>query len=139
MVRGPGPGKEGSLRAGSRTRATFLLVGTAAGAVSSLALEAGSEGLEPTLLFLRGDGNADGKVDFQDAVHILRHLFSGDRALQCPKASDLNDDGEINLTDAVCLIEFLFRGGNLPAYPYPQCGIDPTSDGLSCGLEACSR
>lgn len=113
----------------------------AMGAVSSLpreAAEAGSEGHDLLPLFLRGDGNMDGKVDFQDAVHILRHLFSGGRALDCPKSSDLNDDGEINLTDAVCLLNFLFRGGDLPAYPYPQCGIDPTSDGLGCGLEACS-
>jgi len=116
-------------------------MGVAMGAACSLAreaAEAGSEGLERSLQFLRGDGNVDGRVDFQDAIHILRHLFSGDRALECPKASDLNDDGQINLTDAVCLLDFLFRGGSLPAYPYPQCGIDPTSDGLSCGLEACS-
>ena len=38
-------------------------------------------------------------------------------------------DGTVNaLTDGLYLLDFGFLGGPAPKPPFPQCGVDPTSD-----------
>ena len=73
--------------------------------------------------FLRGDCNADGSIDIDDAMRILSWLFLGTSSLPCPLACDLNGDGAApNIADAVYLFTYLFSAGASPALPFPNCG-----------------
>ena len=83
--------------------------------------------------FLRGDADGSGKVELADALTVLSNLFLGTKPLGCADAADTNDDGQLSMSDAIHTLSFLFLGGvNMPA-PFPECGVDPTSDALSCG------
>lgn len=83
-------------------------------------------------LFLRGDGNGDGRVNLSDAVAILGGLFLGQDAPGCMDAADANDDGAVDLADPAAILNSLFRGvGPLPA-PSAERGHDPTPDDLDC-------
>jgi len=79
-------------------------------------------------VFIRGDVNADGSVDVTDMSYLMDHLFPPQ--FPCMKAADCNDDGEVDITDVNYLWDNMFSG-NIPA-PYPDCGVDPTPDDLSC-------
>jgi len=85
--------------------------------------------------FIRGDANADRKVDISDAIYILSYLFSGGVTPDCLDALDSDDTGRIDLTDAVRILGFLFQGQQAPASPYPTAGSDASGD----DLEECSR
>jgi len=87
--------------------------------------------ISATICFIRGDSNNDGQVSISDAVAILYYLFGG-QLLSCVKAADVNDDGVVEIVDSIALIDYLFRGGVAPKPPFPQCGVDPSSDELSC-------
>lgn len=85
--------------------------------------------------FLRGDANSDGKVDISDAQIILNYLFDQSEhpiLLPCTDAADANDDGRIDTSDPTWILNFLFQGGSPPKPPYPNPGIDLTSDSLYC-------
>ena len=91
---------------------------------------------EPVLpeapLFVRGDTNQDGSIDIADAIASLTCLFSC--LPVCLSAEDCNDDGVWDIADPVALLGHLFLGtGSLPP-PFPECGVDPTPDGLDCSL-----
>ena len=87
--------------------------------------------------FIRGDTNHDGGVDIGDAIRALQELFSGVPSLGCPDANDANDDGGVDIGDAIGILQFLFSSGSIPM-PFPNCGPDPTSDGLGpCTHAAC--
>ena len=89
--------------------------------------------------FVRGDVNADGKVNISDAVSVLNSLFAGGGATPCAKTADVDDGGRIELTDAVFLLEHLFLGGMTPREPFTSCGFDVTEDSLDCAaFEPCS-
>ncbi len=81
--------------------------------------------------FVRGDVNADGRIDVSDAVGTLYHLFVG-RQLPCLKSADTNDSGDLDLADAIYLLTYLFAGGEPPPPPFPHCGPDTTGDPLTC-------
>jgi hypothetical protein len=82
--------------------------------------------------FVRGDANADGNVDLSDAVATLNYLFLGGEDPSCFDAADADDSGDLSITDAILHLGVLFLGaGSLPP-PYPECGPDPTADGLDC-------
>ncbi len=84
------------------------------------------------LTFVRGDVNADGKVDIADPIYLLSALFRNGSELPCGKAADGNDDGTVDLPDAVALIEYFFSCGAAPPAPFPECGEDQTADELGC-------
>lgn len=84
-------------------------------------------------VFLRGDGNGDGRVDLSDAVAVLNYLFAGG-VLDCGDTADVDDDGEIVITDPIRILNHLFLGEPGPAPPYPKAGTDPTPDELGCEL-----
>ena len=46
--------------------------------------------------------------------------------------ADVNDDGVVNITDLIFLNNFLSFGGPPPPDPFPACGKELTTDGLSC-------
>jgi hypothetical protein len=83
-------------------------------------------------LFIRGDVNGDGKLDISDAIVLLSFLYQVSTEPGCLKSMDANDDGVVDLSDAVYLLNFIFSDGNVPEYPYPNLGIDPTPDSLTC-------
>ena len=82
--------------------------------------------------FLRGDCTGDGNVDISDAVCILNWLFVGEATPGCIAATNTNGDDAANITDATYLLNHLFAGGPGPAQPFPECGVDPTDDDVSC-------
>lgn len=83
-------------------------------------------GFSSTPLFLRGDHDVSGRVDFSDSIGLMRFLFLGDGAALCLDASDADNSGEADISDAVRILTFLFLGGCL-ASPGPEiCGPDPT-------------
>lgn len=83
--------------------------------------------------FIRGDGNADGRVDLSDAVNTLGYLFTRAGVVTCEDAADANDDGVLDISDPVYTLGFLFLGDPPPPGPFPTAGTDPTPDGYHCG------
>jgi hypothetical protein len=82
--------------------------------------------------FIRGDANNNRWLDVGDAIWIVNELYLGGPVAACSDDADSNDDGQLDVSDVVYLLEYLFRAGrSLPA-PFPECGIDPTPDDLSC-------
>ena len=82
--------------------------------------------------FIRGDVDGSGALELTDAVRTLGELFLGLEPSACRDASDTNDDGDVDLSDAVAVLGYLFLGEDAPPAPYPDCGLDPTGDGLDC-------
>jgi len=94
------------------------------------------ETCELAVPFRRGDSNADGESNLSDAISTLSFLFGGEPELDCEKAADTDDDGRVLLTDAIYLLGFLFQGGREPPAPFRDCGLDETSDQLTCSDHA---
>ena len=86
----------------------------------------------PTERFRRGDGDSSGAINITDPIVLLTHLFLGGAPPSCLDAADVDDSGTLNITDAIYNLTFLFLGGSAPPAPFPDCGIDPTIDGLDC-------
>jgi len=82
--------------------------------------------------FLRGDSNADTMVNIADAVHTLSFLFLGGPPSPWDDSADANDDGTLDVADPVFTLGALFLGQGRFPEPYPECGLDPTPDGLEC-------
>jgi len=83
-------------------------------------------------LFVRGEANADGKLDIADMIYILSYEFTlGSRPL-CLKAADITDDGIIDIGDPIAGLNYLFASGRVPPPPLSDCGVDPTADALTC-------
>jgi hypothetical protein len=82
----------------------------------------------------RADANLDGRGDISDAIVILGYLFLGLPATTCLETMDTDDSKVIDITDAIYFLSFLFLGGRAPPPPFPDCGIDPTDDALTCEL-----
>ncbi|MEM7263068.1 MAG: dockerin type I repeat-containing protein [Planctomycetota bacterium] len=86
--------------------------------------------------FVRGDPNLDGSLNIADAIAVLAHLFDG-APLTCDDAIDVNDDGSKDVSDAITILTHLFSSGAAPSAPHPDCGADPTADGLGCDTSNC--
>lgn len=84
--------------------------------------------------FIRGDVNGDANLDIADAVSTLAGLFDPTSPkFSCEKATDSNDDGAIDISDAIFTLAALFTAGApSPSAPFPDCGVDPSMDSLSC-------
>ena len=85
----------------------------------------------PNHKFLRGDANADGKVDMADVMTTLEALFKKSAPLACYRAADANGDGKVNVIDAMYTISFLVSQGSPPPAPFPACGA-ATGGKLQC-------
>jgi len=93
--------------------------------------------------FIRGDVNGDGSVQWSDVLALFEALVRARKekdqtggatsAIPCLDAADLSDDGRILPGDLAWLAAYAILGGPPPAFPWPQCGVDPTpGEGLSC-------
>jgi hypothetical protein len=69
---------------------------------------------------VRGDCNADGRLDISDASFSLALLFVEGGDVPCELSCDTNGDSRFNLSDAIYGLSFLFRGGPSPG-SYPEC------------------
>jgi len=87
--------------------------------------------------FIRGDVNCDSLVNGSDTTKLIFHLFMG-LPINCTDAADVNDDGQVSIVDLVALADFLWSTGPQPPLPYPNCGQDPTADGLGCITSCCT-
>jgi len=85
--------------------------------------------------FVRGDADADSRINLTDAILLLGHLFGGGPgqiAPACPDAADSDDSGALDLSDAVFILNWLFLTGEPPRRPSPSatayvradCGVD---------------
>jgi hypothetical protein len=83
--------------------------------------------------FRRGDCNDDGGADISDPIATLGALFLGEGDPPCGDACDSNDDGQLDISDPISTLEALFLGqGEIPLPGMASCGVDPTTDGVSC-------
>ena len=83
--------------------------------------------------FIRGDSNADGRVDISDCIRTLDALFSG-APLLCDRAADVHGDDTLNIADPVFTLSYLFASGQAPHVPGPfECGREEQYAGeLDC-------
>ena len=81
-------------------------------------------------VFTRGDCNGDGGIDISDPIELLGGVFGGGTLL-CFDSCDANDDGDVQLDDALYMLNHQFQQGSAPLAPFPNCGVDPTADGLA--------
>lgn len=84
-------------------------------------------------LFKRGDVDGNGELQLPDPLQLLNFLFvPGSPVPSCMDAGDVDDSGDLGLPDGVLLLFYLFVPGSTPpAAPFPDCGVDPTVDGLA--------
>lgn len=88
--------------------------------------------------FIRGDLNEDGTFNLVDPLMALGILFGTVPQPDCLDRVDVNDDQTTDIADAVDLLNYLFfAGAPTPAAPFPNCGPDPTDDGLGCATSSC--
>lgn len=78
--------------------------------------------------FIRGDIDGNGIVDINDF-----DLCEAGGPFSCDDAADVNDDGTVDSLDCEYLSNYLNFGGPPPPAPFPDYGLDPTPDELTCG------
>jgi hypothetical protein len=88
----------------------------------------------PVVVILRGDANADRKVDIGDPIASLFHLFL-DEGIVCADAGDANADGAYDVSDVIFTLSYLFLGGRAPSAPFPRCAA--TERTLGCERVGC--
>lgn len=100
-------------------------------------LDANGDGIpDECPLYIRADANGDLHINIADAIYGILYLFQGG-TLTCIKAFDINDDGAIDTADAISLLTSLFTLAPPPPLPSPDCGFDPTADGITCDTPPC--
>ena len=121
---------------GSPPVSNVMVVG---GASLDAAFEDGAIALNPvvTVDFIRGDANADARVNIADGVWIINELFLGGPANPCPISSDSNGDGNMDAGDAIYIFNYRFLDGPMPTAPYPSCGQVGDQTPEDCADSAC--
>ena len=92
----------------------------------------GEGDMPPGTKFVRGDVNADGKINIADAITALGFLFSQGKIV-CVDAADVNDDGKVNVADPITLLQYQFAGGKPPPPPFDACGYDQNLEAPELG------
>jgi len=77
--------------------------------------------------FIRGDSNADLKVDLADPIYSLHDLVA-DGPMACLDAADSNDDTRVDIGDPIGILGYLFQWGIRPHPLFPLCGEDRSDD-----------
>ncbi len=78
--------------------------------------------------FIRGDFDEDGDVSIADPIVLLEYLFTGGVLPGCQDALDANDEGFIDVADPIYVLQYLFALEPAPPAPFPDAGLDPTTD-----------
>lgn len=81
--------------------------------------------------FIRGDADANGKIDTGDSYKIMYWLTQG-TPITCLDAADANDDGIINQADSTWVGDYVAKRRTSLPQPFPAKGYDPTVDTLKC-------
>jgi hypothetical protein len=89
--------------------------------------------------FLRADADSSMTVEMSDAIFTLQALYvPGSPQPSCMDAADSDDGGSMEMSDAIFTLKHLYVPGSpAPPAPFPDCGYDPTLDGLDCGGHPC--
>jgi hypothetical protein len=87
---------------------------------------------DPAVRFIRGEVNADGRMDLGDMIFTLTYLFAQGDEPPCLKSADVNDDGALEIGDPIFGLNYLFASGPAPPTPVAGCGFDFTADTLEC-------
>jgi hypothetical protein len=87
-------------------------------AVNKFGLSRWSSSVNTALFFVRGDLNADRKINIQDISFLVVYLFEGGEAPLPLTAADVDCNGRINISDMSFLVSYLF---GTPAGPEPYC------------------
>ncbi len=101
------------------------------------------DGGEERPQFRRGDADASGLLQLNDAIFVFNFLFLGGPDTTCQEAADADNNNRVELTDGIRVLNFLFTGGPPPVDPGPtDCGTDSDAPGspgdLGCvEYEAC--
>lgn len=92
-------------------------------------------GAVPEPMYVRGDGNGDGRVDLPDAVFALRYLFQA-ATTPCEARLDADSSGVVDPADVMALLSYLFLGAPAPGSPFPDCD-SVANDVLPCFAFEC--
>lgn len=65
---------------------------------------------------MRGDADASGEIDLDDAVFLIDFIFLNGPAPDDPDKADVNCSDNLDIDDVVFLIDYIFTGGRLPCY-----------------------
>jgi hypothetical protein len=89
--------------------------------------------------FIRGDADSNMEVEMAYAFFTMCHLYlPGAEPPQCERSADSNDNGVIGMSDVMYTLRYLYVQDNPPPpAPYPDCGEEPTPDGLGCDWHPC--
>ena len=82
--------------------------------------------------FIRGDANADSRINIRDMHFVLAVLFQAEPFPPCQDRLDADDSGIVDVSDAPFIGTALFRNGPVFPSPFPNPGKDPTPDGIPC-------
>jgi len=89
---------------------------------------------------LRGDCNADTRIDMSDVICGLSLSFTAKgSAPGCTAVLDVNGDASVDPSDPVSLPNYLFAAAPPPASPFPTCGPSDleTDTALGCEIQGC--
>ena len=87
--------------------------------------------------FIRGDADADGRVNVNDAAVTIAHVLYG-TPVPCEEALDIDRYRGVRVTDAILLLSYLFLGGMAPELPFPDCArLLTPRDVLPCERSSC--
>jgi hypothetical protein len=91
-------------------------------------------------VFIRADVNADGIVTMADPILTLQYLFAAPESpAPCFKAADVDDDGSVTFSDVALTLRYLYLPeSQAPSAPFPDCGVDETTDDLGCATHPCA-
>jgi len=104
--------------------------------ISDISISGSDNGLQvQSVQFLRGDFNADGKLDLADVVYSLNRFYRNGEEFSCLDSADADDDGTVTQKDPIALMKFLFSGGILGS-DGNSCEFDVTTDSLDCNSYA---
>jgi len=82
----------------------------------------------PPRNFVRGDSNADGKLNVADPIYTLNYLFRDGPAITCMAAADANGADGVDMSDPMFTVYYLWLQGPPPVAPFPDCGARPSDE-----------